>query len=117
MDYKSGVIEVAEGVYAWINENCATIFNCINLLTPEPSKIMSSRSFAMRVNTNNVDIRIAMGRIFGSDAKSLNPNIINTISAGRLPSAASDKKPTNLLLAKIKTSKPTIHTNFCNISL
>ena len=24
MDYKSGVIEVADGVYAWINENCAT---------------------------------------------------------------------------------------------
>ena len=24
MDYESGVIEVAEGVYAWINENCAT---------------------------------------------------------------------------------------------
>lgn len=24
MDYESGVIEIAEGVYAWINENCAT---------------------------------------------------------------------------------------------
>ena len=24
MDYESGVIEVAENVYAWINENCAT---------------------------------------------------------------------------------------------
>ena len=99
------------------NEDLNEIIETAQVLSIEMRELCHDETVPSLVKTNKVAIRIETGKIFGNDANILYPSIINTMSAGRLPSAASDRNPTNLLLAKIKISKPIVHANFCSISL